>query len=56
MSYDNEVKPSPENTYLLMEDGFYLLQEDGSKIILTQGLNYTNTTKPTSVYTNTTKP
>jgi len=56
MSYSNETKPATQNTYLLMEDGFYLLQEDGSKIVLTYGIDYTNTTKPANTYTNTTKP
>ena len=56
MSYSNETKPATQNTYLLMEDGFYLLQEDGSKIVLTYAINYSNETKPTGSYTNTTKP
>ena len=56
MSYSNETKPATQNTYLLMEDGFYLLQEDGSKIVLTYAINYSNETKPTDSYTNTTKP
>ena len=56
MSYSNETKPATQNTYLLMEDGFYLLQEDGSKIVLTYAINYSNETKPTSSYSNETKP
>lgn len=55
-TWDNTTKPVMEVSYLKMEDGFYLLQEDGSKIVLSYGVEYTNTTKPTGSYTNTTKP
>lgn len=56
MSYTNTTKPDTEDSFLKMEDGFYLLQENGDKIVLTYGIEYTNTTKPTGSYTNTTKP
>lgn len=55
-TWDNTTKPVMEVSYLKMEDGFYLLQEDGSKIVLSYGVEYTNTTKTTGSYTNTTKP
>ena len=52
MSYTNDLKPSAEITYLLMEDGGYLLQEDGSKIVLSYGVNYLNDAKGSGSYSN----
>ena len=56
MAWTNATKPSSENTYLLMEDGYYLLQEDGSKIVLTRSADWSNTTKPSGSWSNATKP